>query len=89
MLFNLKTALQYRRISQKDLAGVLCLSEAEISLRITGKREFAPHEKTRTAELLGFNPTWLFQPHVIRPESGFQRREVTVLTPPIETRKKF
>jgi plasmid maintenance system antidote protein VapI len=48
------------RLTQYALADALKISDAEISRRMAGRREFAPHEKQRVSEILGFRPEWLF-----------------------------
>ena len=57
---NLKVALSQKRIPQFVLAQLLRMSEGTFSLRMNGRAEFAPHEKTRIAEFLGFDADWLF-----------------------------
>jgi hypothetical protein len=85
---HLKAAIKHCGLLHGDVAKVICKSEAQFSNLINGKAEFAPHEKTRIAELLGFSESWLFQPLVIHAGTGFSRREIAVLGPAIETRSR-
>lgn len=58
---NLNWALSYMRVAQYRLATVLVISESCLSRRLAGRAEdFAPHEKQRIAEYLGFRADWLF-----------------------------
>ena len=57
---NLKPAMDEKRVRQLDLARVLKISPQGFSLRMHRWTAFAPHEKTRIAEFLGFEAGWLF-----------------------------
>lgn len=57
---NLNWALGYTGVAQYRLASVLAISESCLSRRLAGRAEFAPHEKQRIGEYLGFRVEWLF-----------------------------
>jgi hypothetical protein len=73
-----------RKISGFELAHLLKMCEARFSRKMTGKTDFAPHEKTRIAEALQLDPAWLFAETHIPPAARF--RERAMLTPGMETR---
>lgn len=81
---NLKAVLFQRRIPAFELARVLKISEAQFSRRMTGRIDFAPHEKTRIAEALQIDPAWIFAEVHVPPMARF--RETAMLTPAMETR---
>lgn len=80
---NLRLAMDRRRLRQFDLAQSLNISDATFSRKLHGRAGWLPHEKNRIAELLGFDPSWLFAEAAI-PASA--RRETATLAPVMETR---
>lgn len=60
MLVNLKAALAMRRATQAELAAELKISTGLLSEVIHGRKQLAPHQRTRAAEFLGAEETWLF-----------------------------
>jgi transcriptional regulator with XRE-family HTH domain len=60
MLSNLKTALAARRMRQAELAEAIGVAPSTLSEFIHGRAELAPHLRTRIAEELQADPTWLF-----------------------------
>jgi hypothetical protein len=57
---NLRFAIEHRRVYGYELADALRLDPANFSRRLRGRTQFAPHQKARIAELLGFPADWLF-----------------------------
>ena len=72
MLVNLKTALAASGTRQVDIALKLRITPSAFSEFVHGRRDLAPHLKTRIAEILNADPAWLFATrHVIpAPPSG-------------------
>ena len=60
MLVNLKVALAMRRAKQAELAAELKVSTGFLSEVIHGRKQLAPHQRTRAAEFLGADEAWLF-----------------------------
>jgi transcriptional regulator with XRE-family HTH domain len=60
MLVNLKAGLAMRRLRQAELALELKISTGLLSEVIQGRKQLAPHLKTRAAEFLGADESWLF-----------------------------
>ena len=57
---NLAWAMAQHRIVQYQIARALGISEGTLSVRLRGRVQFAPHEKARIAELVGYQAEWLF-----------------------------
>ena len=57
---NLRFAIERRRVYGYELADALRLDPANFSRRLRRRTQFAPHQKARIAELLGFPADWLF-----------------------------
>jgi len=57
---NLVWAIKERWIAHYEVAGSVKVSPSRFSRCLNGIVEFAPHEKTRLSELLGFDAAWLF-----------------------------
>jgi hypothetical protein len=57
---NLRFAIEHRRVYGYELANALRLDPANFSRRLRGRTQFAPYQKARIAELLGFPADWLF-----------------------------
>ena len=81
---HLKMAMAERRVPQYQVADLLRLSDAGFSRRLTGRTEFAPHEKQRIAEFLGLDAAWLFDE--VRIPASARFRETAALSPAMETR---
>jgi len=60
MLMNLKAALLVRRVRQAELAVQLKISTGFLSEVIRGRKQLAPHLRTRAAEFLEADEGWLF-----------------------------
>ena len=60
MLMNLKAALLVRRVRQAELAVQLKISTGFLSEVIQGRKQLAPHLRTRAAEFLETDELWLF-----------------------------
>jgi hypothetical protein len=58
---NLLWALNYKRIPHFQVAGILKITLAMFSMKMTGRAEFAPHERARISEFLAFDQAWLFE----------------------------
>jgi transcriptional regulator with XRE-family HTH domain len=79
----LRAVMQQRRVRVCDLAQMLRMSDASMSLRLSGRIPLAPHERSRIAEYFSLSEDFLFAPlNVPRPA----RHETTMLTPAVETR---
>lgn len=57
---NLAWMLSYHGIQQYRLAEALKVSEAMLCRKLAGRADFAPHEKERVAEFLGYTSAFLF-----------------------------
>ena len=57
---NLTYALDERRLAHDELAERIGMDSSRFSRCVRGRFEFAPHEKTRIAEALRFEESWLF-----------------------------
>ncbi len=57
---NLLWALRNRRITNWELAQKIKMDPSRFSRCLNGRFEFAPHERNRIAELLGYERDWLF-----------------------------
>jgi hypothetical protein len=79
---NVKLMMSYRRVRLWEVCTALKHSDTYLSDRLNGRREFAPHERTRLAEYFGVGEDWLFQE--FRPP--VTRRETASLTPAMEAR---
>ena len=66
---NLRFAIEHRRMYGYELADALRLDPANFSRRMKGRTEFAPHQRARIAELLGFPADWLFA-EMVFPKTG-------------------
>ena len=81
MLANLKAALAVRRLRQADLAVELKISASVVSEVVCGRRELAPHLRTRAAEFLGVDEGWLFaETRALPPRREETRTEVGAVT---------
>jgi hypothetical protein len=69
---NAAWALSYKRIVYMDAAAALGISGGTFSQKMAGRVEFAPHERARLAELLGFREEWLFAEMAIPPSARMQ-----------------
>lgn len=58
---NIHWALSQQRMTQYELARVIGSSESKLSRALSGRLEFAPEERTKIADVLGFPEPWLFQ----------------------------
>lgn len=58
---NLVWAGSHRGMPHYRLASAIGLSEARFSRGLHGRVKFTPRERTRIAEVLGFDEVWLFQ----------------------------
>ena len=58
---NLLWALKNRRIAHYEMAAKLKRDTSYFSKCLNGRTEFAPHEKHRISEVLGYDAGWLFQ----------------------------
>ena len=58
---NLVWAASHRGMPHYRLAAAISLSEARFSRALHGRVKFTPRERTRIAEVLGFDELWLFQ----------------------------
>lgn len=66
MLVNLKAAIAASHVTQSDIAFKIHISPGTFSEFVHGRRELAPHLKTRIAEILNADPAWIFATrHVI------------------------
>lgn len=79
---NLRAMMFHRKVRLFELAAVLRMSDGALSMRLTGRYEFAPHERNRLAEYFSVSSDWLFQE--FRPPVA--RRETAMLVPAMETR---
>ena len=59
---HLEFALKEKRLRHYELAKLLKLPATTLTLRMSGRTPFAPHERARTAEWLGLDEAWLFEP---------------------------
>jgi hypothetical protein len=59
---NLEFALKEKRLRHYELARLLKLPATTLTLRMSGRTLFAPHERARAAEWLGLDESWLFEP---------------------------
>jgi hypothetical protein len=57
---NLEWVIGLRRVRRFELAQALKISEGAFCHKLSGQKEFAPHEKQRIAEFLGYQASWLF-----------------------------
>ena len=62
-------ALHSRRIIYLDAAAALKISSSTFTHKMQGRIEFAPHEQTRLAELIGLRKEFLFT-EIVVPESA-------------------
>lgn len=69
---NAVWGLAYRRVVYMDAAAALKISAGSFSQKMAGRVEFAPHERTRLAELLGLREEWLFAEMAIPPSAWIQ-----------------
>jgi hypothetical protein len=69
---NLKFAMEHRRRFAYEVAEALKLDPASFSRRMRGRAEFAPHERARLVELLGFPVDWLFAEITLPPRVSEQ-----------------
>jgi hypothetical protein len=66
---NLAWALEHRKVVYMEASAVLRMSAGSFSQKMAGRVPFAPHERTRLSEMLGYRADWLFQPMVVPPEA--------------------
>lgn len=58
---NLVWAIGRRRLAHYELATRIKMNPSRFSRCLDGRFEFAPHERSRIAEALGFDEGWLFR----------------------------
>ena len=58
---NLVWAIGRRRLAHNELATRIKMDPSRFSRCLNGRFEFAPHERSRIAEALGFDDEWLFR----------------------------
>lgn len=58
---NLLWAVRKRRLAHYELATRVKMDPSRFSRCLNGRFEFAPHERSRIAEALGFDEGWLFR----------------------------
>ena len=64
---NLVWAICERRLAHYELAGRAKMEPTRFSRCLSGRLEFAPHERERISQLLNLNADWLFAQPVPRP----------------------
>jgi hypothetical protein len=57
---NIHWAIERRRLRQFELASNLKMDPSRLSRCLTGRSDFAPHERKRISQILGFKEDWLF-----------------------------
>jgi hypothetical protein len=57
---NLVWAIDDRRLACYELASAIKVERTRLSRCMNGQFTFAPHEKARIAEVLGYAESWLF-----------------------------
>jgi hypothetical protein len=58
---HLAWAIANRRLPHYEVARRTAMEPTRFSRCLTGRFDFAPHERKRLAELLGYDEQWLFQ----------------------------
>ncbi len=58
---NLSWALRHRRITHYEVCKAIRRDPGHFSKCINGRREFLFHEQNRIGEVLGYEPSWLFE----------------------------
>lgn len=74
---NLIWAIGSRRLAHYELAQRAQIEPSRFSRCLGGRLDFAPHERKRIAELLGFGEAWLFSEPVPTPLTESERLEIT------------
>ena len=69
MLVNLLTALRARSLRAYEIAQAAGLTESKLSRAISGRVQLGPAERTRIANFLDADESWLFQETVSIPGS--------------------
>jgi hypothetical protein len=73
---NLTWAIDEKRLAHYELATSARMDASRFSRCLRGRFEFAPHEKTRIAELLSYSEAWLFsEPRPPRTTSAIRETE--------------
>jgi hypothetical protein len=57
---NLVWAIRDRRLAHYEVAHRVRMEPTRFSRCLSGRLDFAPHERKRIAEILGFGEGWLF-----------------------------
>jgi hypothetical protein len=57
---NLVWAIRDRRMAHYEVARRVAMEPTHFSRCLSGRLDFAPHERKRIAEILGFHEGWLF-----------------------------
>lgn len=57
---NLLWAIEERRLAHYELASRIKMDASRFSRCLRGRFDFAPHERQRVAEVLGYPESWLF-----------------------------
>lgn len=78
---NLVWALRDRRLAHYQLAMRLGMEPSRFSRCLTGRFDFAPHERKRIGELLAIDESWLFSQPVPRPLTSKGRPGVSRFGP--------
>ena len=70
---NLRGMMKHTHTRIYDLAQFLKMSDASFSQRLTGRYQWAPHERNRLSEYFGINQEWLFAPLSVPPSARRER----------------
>jgi len=73
---NLVWAIRDRRLAHYELAHDAGMEPSRLSRCLTGRLDFAPHERTRISELLGIDESWLFSQPAPRPLTTKGKRKL-------------
>jgi hypothetical protein len=74
---NLVWAIRFQRLAHYQLATRVGMEPSRFSRCLTGRFDFAPHERTRISELLSIDESWLFLQPAPRPLTIKGRPAVT------------
>ena len=77
---NLVWAIRDRRLAHYEVAHRVRMEPTHFSRCLCGRLDFAPHERRRIAELLGFGEGWLFREPLPAPLTESDTVETTPAT---------
>lgn len=78
---NLVWAIRDRRLAHYEVAHRARMEPTRFSRCLSGRLDFAPHERKHISELLGIDESWLFSRPVPRPLTTKDKPEVSRFGP--------